>query len=111
MLILSEAIIDPPGSTVLILLGDYLRGDCQFPPGSNVDSLRGNHFRGDHQSPRINSVILSEAIVDPPRQFADFEQKLVSTSACLASQRTFPMGKSNEAYNWHDNIRSYKVAK
>ena len=46
--------------------------------------------------PLINSWLL---IVDPPptvRRSTLSEQKLVSILVCLASQRTFPLGKSNE---------------
>ena len=41
-----------------------------------------------------------QSSIDPPpnqkRWFTHFEQKLVSTSVCFASQRTSPLGKSNQ---------------
>ena len=95
--------------------GDHLNWyweDQQSPQrGSTVDCLRGNHW-----SPRMDSVnhpqrrlpfhmkmkvdcwsSLRQSLI-PQRRFADFEQKLLSTSACLASQRTFPLGKSKNGY-------------
>ena len=92
VLILSVLIIDclrgdhwspSPGSTVLILSEAITSQAIVNPPRiNNVDPLRGDRLSGNCRF--------------PPRRFTDFYQKYVSTSACLALQRTFPIGKSKK---------------
>ena len=75
---------------------DPLWGDCwsllPTPPPGSTEVIA---FSYESESWLF---ILSEAFINPPRRFADFEQMLGSTSACLASQRTFPFGKSNKPH-------------
>ena len=103
LLILYEAIVDPRinrGDHLFMqkwkFTVDPLWGDCwsllPTPPPGSTEVIA---FSYESESWLF---ILSEAFINPPRRFADFEQMLGSTSACLASQRTFPFGKSNKPH-------------